>query len=104
MSEVYENKPIKSADSFIFFQISLEILNYNIFVFFNLRNCDVRSAIHKLFHTIKYLNIKQLLTRVPPTVHDTPVKILDMVFFLSPDLYNLALDCNGHHKTVTYFL
>jgi hypothetical protein len=31
-------------------------------------------------------------------VHNTPMKILDMVFFLSHDLYNIALDSNGHHK------
>jgi hypothetical protein len=42
-------------------------------------------------------------TRVPPTVHNTPVKILDFVFFLSHDLYNIAIDSIGHHKTVTIF-
>jgi hypothetical protein len=37
-------------------------------------------------------------------VHNTPVKILDTVFFLSHDLYNIALDSNGQNKTVTYIL
>jgi hypothetical protein len=30
------------------------------------------------------------------------MKILDMVLFLSHDLYILAVDSNAHHKTVTY--
>jgi hypothetical protein len=38
-------------------------------------------------------------TRVPSTVHNTLVKILDMVYFLTHDLYNIALDSYSHHKT-----
>jgi hypothetical protein len=33
-------------------------------------------------------------------VQNTPVKIIDTVFFLDHDLYNLALDSIGHCKTV----
>jgi hypothetical protein len=37
-------------------------------------------------------------TRVPPTVHNTPMKIFKIwCFFLSHDLFNTALDSNGHH-------
>jgi ABC-type uncharacterized transport system permease subunit len=50
------------------------------------------------------LPVHKMFTRVPPTVHNMPVKISDMVFFLSHDLFNLALDSNDHHKIVTYFL
>jgi hypothetical protein len=32
-----------------------------------------------------------MVTRVPPTVHNTPVKILDMVYFLTHDLYNASI-------------
>jgi hypothetical protein len=35
--------------------------------------------------------------------YNTRMKILGM-FFLSHDLYSIAVDSNGHHKTVTYFL
>jgi hypothetical protein len=39
-------------------------------------------------------------------VHNKTVNILDVVFFLSYDLYNFAPDsaCIGHHKTVAYIL
>ena len=33
-------------------------------------------------------------------VHNTPMKILDMVYFLIHDLYNIALDSNSHHKNL----
>jgi hypothetical protein len=41
-------------------------------------------------------------TKVTLTVHNTPVKILAMGFFLRHDLYNIALDSSSHHKTVIY--
>jgi hypothetical protein len=47
---------------------------------------------------------QEFQTKVSPTVHNTPVKISDMVIFLHHDLYNIDSTCTGHHIIVTYFL
>lgn len=45
-----------------------------------------------------------LVTRVQKTVHNTPLKSLNRVFFLHNGLQNFASGTIGHYQTVTYFL
>jgi hypothetical protein len=83
---------------------------------YKLSTCVTAGVAHKRTLTVKAISAKHRskfvalslltsngvsplkLTRVPPTVHNTLVKILDMVYFLTHDLYNIALDSNSHHK------
>jgi hypothetical protein len=60
------------------------------------------DLIHKVATCTIYS--KYARTRVPLTVHNTPVKISDMVIFLHHDLYNIDSTCIGHHIIATYFL